>query len=213
MLLNASVTVAYKCPACGTFEFFDGISIFELLHKKKNDMACKCGHSAVNLLSDGINKLYISVPCISCEGTHYFYVSRKALLHNEVNTFICPEKGIKLCFVGNDEAVRSRIDYFEKELDELINTFGYENYFNNTQVMLDSLNHLHDIAEKGELCCECGKGDIEVTLLPDRILLKCRDCSATKELFAASNVNLKDIMARNKITLAKVSPDMDDIRF
>ncbi len=213
MLLNASITVAYKCPACGSFEFFDGISIFELLHSKKTEMRCKCGHSSVDILAEGLNKIYLTVPCFSCESTHFFCITRKALLHNETNIFVCPQKGIKLCFVGSDEDVRTRIDYFEKELDELIDAFGYENYFNNNQVMLDSLNHLHDIAEKGELCCECGRGDIEVTLLPDRIMLKCRDCSATKELFAASNVNLKEIMARNKITLAKVSPDMDGFRF
>ncbi|MDP4093522.1 MAG: hypothetical protein Q8920_09190 [Bacillota bacterium] len=211
MLLNASVTIAYKCSACGAFEFFDNISLFELTYKDDYKYECKCGKSAVLIKKDATRNLIINVPCISCGNSHVFVLSRKALLHNSVNILACPENGMKLCFIGNDEEVRKKIDYFEKELDELINMFGYENYFNNTQVMFDSLNHLHDIAENGELFCECGSKDIEVSLLPDKIHLRCRRCEGSRIISAASNVDLKDILSKREITLANMASNMEII--
>jgi hypothetical protein len=210
MLLNASVTVAYKCPVCGSFEFFDGISLSKIYYKKNNTFECRCGQSALAVSTEGSDGICITVPCISCECSHVFLISRKSLICNKVNTLLCPEKGIKLCFIGNDSDVRQKVDCFERELDEIINTFGYENYFSNTQVMMDSINHIHDIAEQGKLYCECGSEDIEISLLPDRIQLKCRACAAAKVLFAASNSNFKDIMSRNRIMLARVYPDIYD---
>lgn len=201
MLLNANVTIAYKCPACGTFEFFDGLSLFGFSHKKEFMLKCRCGETALTIIEDYTKNYIITVPCISCESDHKFILSRKSLLHDSVNTFVCPEKGFKLCFVGNDEDVRLKVDCIEKELDELINMFGYENYFNNTRVMFDSLNHIHDIAENGNLYCECGSNDIGVSLFPDRIQLKCRKCSGSSVIFAASNVDLKEILSIRKITL------------
>jgi hypothetical protein len=76
-----------------------------------------------------------------------------------------------LCFIGADEEVRKRIDSLEKKFDELIDLFGYDKYFLNTQVMLDALNKIHDIAESGNLYCECGSNEVELLLYEDKINL------------------------------------------
>lgn len=112
-------------------------------------------------------------------------------------------------FIGNDEDVRKKIDSLEREFDELINTLGYDNYFVNTQVMFDSLNIIHDIAEKGNLFCECGNNDIELLLLSDKIYLRCKRCPANKIIYASSNEHLKNNLQTKQILLMDDGQPLD----
>jgi hypothetical protein len=122
-----------------------------------------------------------------------------------VSVLHCPGTGIELCFIGNDEEVRKRIDSLEKKFDELIDLFGYDKYFKNTQVMFDALNRIHDIAESGNLYCECGSNEIEMLLYEDEIHLKCLRCFANIVIDASSNKDLKDILKKHQIVLVKNS--------
>jgi len=144
----------------------------------------------------------VKIPCIACGNEHMFVFSRRDMLNKDINVFCCPETGMQFCFIGKDETVRKRIDSLEKELDEIIDAFGYDSYFVNTQVMFDSLNKIHDIAEQGNLFCECGSDDIEVVLLSDKICLKCRRCEGNTTIYAASNEDLKDVLMRQQILLS-----------
>lgn len=200
MLIDTGVTIAYKCSACGTFEFFD-MSLFKFLYKKEYKHTCKCSKSSIVINGEKSGGYKISIPCIGCGNEHIYFLTRRDLLHKDINIFYCPEKGIQQCFIGKDDVVREKIDSFEEELDELIDTFGYDDYFKNTQVMFDTLNRIHDIAEQGNLFCECGNDDIEVMLLPDRIHLKCRKCSGSRMISAASNEDLKDILTKPQVVL------------
>lgn len=200
MLIDTSVTIAYKCSSCGTFEFFS-VSLFELLHKKELRLSCRCNKSSIFINVDSSKNYKINIPCISCGKGHIFALRRKDILYKNINVFYCPESGLQQCFIGNDAEVRSRIDTLEKEFDELISMFGYENYFKNTQVMFDSLNRIHDIAEQGNLYCECGNADIGLALSSDRILLKCKRCSGSKVIYASSNEDLKNVLIKQQIIL------------
>jgi len=200
MIINTDITIAYKCSSCGTFEFFD-ISLFKLLFKKVCHHQCRCKKSRITVFGGNTKELRITIPCIACGEDHLFIISRKAILDNEVNIFYCPKTGMQQCFVGKDSEVRKKIDTLEKELDELINMFGYDSYFENTQVMFDALNKIHDIAEHGSLYCECGNDDIELVLLSDRILLKCKKCIGNRVVNAASNEDLKHILTKHQIVL------------
>jgi hypothetical protein len=128
-------------------------------------------------------------------------LSKKNILTGEPIVFNCPETGMKICFVGRDEAVRKKVDSLEKEFDEMIDRYGYESYFDNTQVMFDTLNRIHDIALKGDLFCECGSVNIELVLLSDCILLKCARCGGSKRIPAAKNKDLKDILTKSRIAI------------
>jgi hypothetical protein len=95
------------------------------------------------------------------------------------------------------------VDDLEKEFDELMDTYGYESYFRNTRVMIDTLDRIHDNALAGNIICECGDADIDLVLLSDCILLKCGRCGGSKKIPAAKNSDLKDMLAMNQILLAK----------
>lgn len=200
MLIDTSMTIAYKCPSCGTFEFIS-VSLFKILNTKESSLLCRCGNSSISVSYETSDRYRLIFPCISCGSDHIFILSKKEMLCKEINIFSCPETGMQQCFIGNDMRVRQKVDNLEKELDELINMFGYDNYFKNTQVMFDSLNKIHDIAEQGNLCCECGNDDIELTLLSDKIQLTCKKCPASRVIYAASNEDLKEILTKQQIVL------------
>lgn len=203
MIVETGITIAYKCSSCGTYEFFNA-SLFKLIQKKECFLTCRCKGSGIAISEKAYLKFSIKIHCIACGGSHSFDVEAKELINRGINVFYCPKTGIQLCFVGNDNQVRQKIDSLEKELDEMIDTFGYESYFKNTRVMFDSLNHIHDIAERGNLACECGSNDIELVLLSDKIQLKCKKCPGSIIVHAASNEDLKDILGIQQIYLSKL---------
>lgn len=200
MIINTSTTVAYKCPSCGTFQF-TCVSLFELFFNREHGFACRCNGSLLVAAKDTSSSYKFTIPCISCGTDHMYLVSRKELMTHDIMVFNCPETGMQQFFIGNDRDVREKIDNIEREFDELINMFGYDNYFKNTQVMFDSLNILHDIAEKGNLFCECGNKDIELLLLSDKIYLRCKKCPGSKIIYAASNEHLKENLLIKQILL------------
>lgn len=202
MLIDASVTIAYKCSSCGSFEFFS-VSFFKLLHSRNYDLSCRCGKSKLTITKEGTRHYRIRIPCIGCGCGHSYVLNRRELLYKEINEFYCPDTGIKQCFAGTDDRVRKNVDKLEKEFDSIIDMFGYDNYFKNTQVMFDSLNKVHDIAEKGNLYCECGSGKIEIVLFSDKIHLECKRCHGSKTIYAFSNENLKSILKSRKIKLIR----------
>ena len=198
MIIDTSKTIAYKCSSCGSFEFYN-ISLFSLLHKKENNYYCRCRKSCITIKKEGESGFLIKTSCMGCGNEHIYFISKKDMIFKELNVFNCPETGMQQCFLGKDVPVRKKVDNLEEELDELIDMFGYDNYFKNTQVMLDSLNKIHDIAAQGCLFCECGSVNIELVLLSDRILLKCSRCNADKLIKAATNEDLKDLMQRHDV--------------
>lgn len=204
MLINTCLTMGYKCNFCGSFEFFN-ISLFKVLSRRAYTLTCRCNNSKITIFNDNINEFRIRIPCIGCDSNHVFKLSRNDLLMKPVSVLHCPDTGIELCFIGTDEEVRKRIDSLEKKFDELIDLFGYDKYFLNTQVMFDALNKIHDIAEGGNLYCECGSSEIEMLLYEDKIHLKCLRCFASIVIDASSNKDLKDILKKNQIMLTKKS--------
>lgn len=201
MLIDTSVTIAYKCTSCGSFEFFD-VSMFTLLYKKNFTLPCRCKESSISIKKDSEKNFLIVIPCIGCGSRHTYLFTRKSILSGELLVFNCPETDIQICFIGKDEAVRGKVDSLEKEFDELINTYGYESYFLNTQVMFDTLNHIHDIALKNNLYCECGSDEIELVLLSDCVFLRCGKCGGSIKVPAAKNEDLKNLLDENQIVVS-----------
>lgn len=201
MLIDTSVTMAYKCSACGSFEF-KSISVFDLNRSRGFDFKCRCERSSMEILN-GVRTFKVVMPCIACGEQHILTIEKKKIISSNINIFYCPQTGIQFLIIGNDLEVRRRVDKLEMELDDLMGCFGYDNYFKNSQVMLDSLNRIHDIAEEGNLYCECGCDDIELILLSDKIQLMCKKCLKSKILYTASNEDLKDILTSRKILIGE----------
>ncbi len=200
MLIDTDITIAYKCFSCGSFNF-KNVNLFKLLPNKKLVSGCRCKNAKLEVIRTGKNDYRLTVPCIGCGMEHSHSIGREMLINNNILIYACPVTSIKYCFIGKDTAVRDFVDNFEKELDGMIDGLGYDNYFDNTQVMLDTLNRIHDIAEKGQLFCECGCDDIVVSMRRKGISLKCSQCSRGEFIPAASNNDLKKILLQDRIIL------------
>ena len=200
MLIDMDVTIGYKCFSCGTFDFTN-INLFKLFLQGTVATICKCKGATLELKEVFRNEYKLTVPCIGCGLEHSHIISREDFISKDIKIYKCPITGIKQCFMGRDSIVRAYIDSFEKELDVMIDGLGYDSYFVNTQVMLDTLNKIHDIAEQGNLHCECGCDDIIVSMLKKGINLKCPQCSGSKFIPAASNNDLKKTLQRASIVL------------
>lgn len=201
MLIDTSVTIAYKCSSCGSIGFYNA-SLFKLLKDGENNFGCRCKKSELTVTGNESGYL-VKISCIGCGNYHIYSVDRKEIIKKGIVVLSCPETGLQLCFTGRDELVRKKVDDLEKQLDQLIDMFGYESYFKNTQVIFDLLNKIHDIAEQGNLCCECGNNDIELVLLPESIILKCRRCMLEDRIEAATNKDLMEIMQKGSILLTQ----------
>lgn len=200
MLIDTNVTIAYKCTLCGSFAFFNA-SLFTLLHRKNYSLSCRCKKSSISIKQEGENGFLIGIPCIGCDHEHVYMISGRSILLGKPLSISCPETGMQVFFIGTDEAVRKMVDSVEEELDSLIDTYGYESYFQNTRVMFDTLNRIHDIALNKNLYCECNSTDIELVLLPGCILLQCNKCGSRKIIPAAKNRDLKDILMKSHIMI------------
>lgn len=201
MLLNTCKTFVHKCASCGMFNF-SNISIFNIHNCDDYEISCTCGNKSAAIRSKRNLAGIIYISCIDCATEHAYSFNVKALTNRELVECKCPRTKECIGLLGEDNEVRDRIDRLEEELDNLITRYGYESYFKNTQVMLQTLNKIHDIAEEGRLLCECGSSDVELILLSDMIYLKCRKCPGLRKIYAGSNNDLKSILKAENILLS-----------
>lgn len=210
MLIDTSITIAYKCSSCGSIRYYS-VSMFTLLYGRENRFKCRCRKADLSIMGNK-DRYIVKVSCIGCGKDHVYSVGRKEIINKGIIVLSCPETGLQLCFMGRDDLVGNKVDKMEKKLDEFIDMFGYESYFKNTQVMFDLLNKIHDIAEQGNLYCECGNNDIELLLLPESIRLKCRQCMSEDSINAATNKDLREMMQKNSILIATTDSDLNKNR-
>ncbi len=203
MVLNTEVTVSYKCPFCGSFQFFS-FSLFKInTDNWECGFKCKCGYSHIKIGKHGFGGLYLTVPCIGCGGVHSYIIPSKLFKNDYIKEYKCPVTGVRHCFLGVYYKVVQKVDSLEREFDDIMDMSGYESYFKNNSVMLDVLNRIHDIAEKGEMLCECGSNDFELILLPGGIDVRCRKCNANEFIKASSNEDIKGIFEKDSIFIEK----------
>jgi hypothetical protein len=200
MIVDTYLTISYKCNVCGTFDFLP-VSLFGLMRNSRTKILCRCKKSSIEIFQKNQRDFIVHVPCIACGRSHMHSFNRKILFKSGTTTYLCPNTLIQQCFIGNDIDVRVKVDSIERELDDIIDRCGYDSYFDNTQVMFDSLNRIHDLAEQGNLLCECGNNEIGLFLYPGSIYLKCAVCPAAITIPAVSNENLKVLLTKNQIIL------------
>jgi hypothetical protein len=135
----------------------------------------------------------ISYNCAYCGETHYLRLSRKAIWGKEVLPLTCPTVGASVGYIGPKQKVTQACQEREKSIGELALELGYEEEFENPEVMLLILDHLHRLTRQGDLGCACGNHQLSFELLPDRIELYCECCEAVGVIYADSSDNVRQI--------------------
>ncbi|NLY42651.1 MAG: hypothetical protein GX066_01495 [Clostridiaceae bacterium] len=202
MVVRCLNTIAYKCPVCGSVEFND-ISVFDFFNGKEYAIKCSCGRSAVKIITKVNKKCHIIVPCIACGCNHTYVLDLKVLLAKGILVFECANTNMELLFIGKDEEVRQSVDRYEMKMEKILSDIGYEDSFANSAVMLRTIDIIHDIAEKGDLLCQCGSRDIDLQILYDKVQLSCNKCFAYEFINACTNQDLKQTLCRGSIVLCR----------
>ncbi len=202
MLIDTNFIMTMRCPVCGIIKYYD-LSRFAVGRGKPLYINCSCGATAL-IISTKDHTLYrVQVPCLVCEAKHQIEFNGKFLWSGEVIRLSCSDTGLELGYIGPEPAVRQMVYCQEQELDALADDINSESYFNNPDVMYEVLSCLHEIAEQGDLYCQCGNLEIEVELFPDCLELHCKNCDSINIIYAETEDDLNVIRQVDTIELAR----------
>lgn len=204
MLLEGTLYLALYCAYCGKFERLD-ISLFDI--KKGEELVVKstCSENYITLKTYNFKKFYFSVPCFSCGTRHVYKYRLSSLLNNRAKVFKCKLSKLNILCIGEKEYIDNIVKKSSEDLQELMRDSGFEDYIVNPHIMMEILNKIDYIAQKGNLSCDCGCKEIDINLFADRIELICMGCGSVSIIYAENNEDLKAIASKNRIVLRERS--------
>lgn len=190
MILTTNTSVAIQCPKCGELEF-NALSLFAFAGKGRENFYCQCGEPLLSVASRDHRHFNLSFHCAFCGEVHYLRLKRSVIWGKGVLPLVCPEVEASTGFIGPKQKVNQACHEREKSISELAAELGYEEEFENPEVMLKLLDHLHYLAKNGALSCGCGNRHLSFELLPDRVELYCEDCEAVGVIYGDSAENIR----------------------
>lgn len=202
MMLGKEQTIVFRCATCGRF-CFNNLSLFNFSGKKEEYLSCKCGKTSIKVIFKDKRKISIMLPCFLCNAIHTYTFSADHFFFDSLKTFQCPKKHMEIGFVGKDESVRDALDHHEDLLKSILEEMGIPELCKNIEVVIESINYIHDLAELGKIHCECGNNNVEMDVLTNVLKLRCTFCGNEISLFTRNNEDLKCIQAQTMIYLQK----------
>jgi hypothetical protein len=202
MVINTGTVLALSCPYCGKLNFH-AISFFAFSGKKSLCFDCNCGQGTITITRMKSNRFVLKTGCIMCETNHIYYFNYKMLFAHQVMSLICLETGLEIGFIGSRDQVVARASQLQISLNDFVDDKGYEDYFDNPEIMLQALEYLNRITKKGSIKCKCGNNSIDLDILPDRLELVCNDCGNKGIIFAENKEDLLALKGMGKIELSE----------
>jgi predicted RNA-binding Zn-ribbon protein involved in translation (DUF1610 family) len=199
-LILTNTSVAIQCPKCGELDFH-ALSLFAFSGKRREDLYCRCGEILMSVTSRDRRNFNLSFSCVFCGKVHYLRLKRDTVWGKNALPLICPEVQASTGFVGPKQKVAQACQEREKSITQLASELGYEDEFENPEVMLKLLDHLHRLAKDGALGCSCGNHNLTFELLPDRIELYCEICEAVGVIYGQTTENIRVFEGMTSVNL------------
>ncbi len=209
MILDKKMTVvAYRCPSCGqTLKSMIGAFTLsgDLLRLK-----CPCGGSEMLIERKPEKKIRMTIPCFLCPRPHVYTVSENIFYGRDVFAYPCSYTGVDIGFSGALENVEKAIDESDEALGEMlgdadfedISSSGGSDVFDDPQILDIVLYVVGDLAEEGKIHCGCdGKGDYEVGVDGDYVVVKCKKCGRSVKVSAGSTLAANAFLHTDELTL------------
>lgn len=200
MILKTNTTIAIQCSQCGELEFH-ALSLFAFSGQERKNLLCGCGAELMSITSRNRQQFNARYVCTYCGETHYLKLNRQAIWGKEALPLTCPDVGASVGYIGPKKKVTQACHEREKSIGELAVELGYEEEFENPEVMLRILDYLHRLAKQSDLGCACGNQQLTFELLQDRIELYCECCEAVGVIYADSADNVHQIEGMNSLYL------------
>lgn len=202
MYIPTSSAVAIRCPFCGQLEFH-ALSLFAFAGANFTKIHCSCGKPLISIGTKNRRLFRLHVECVMCETKHLYYFTRQQLWSSEVLEIDCEETGLEIAYIGPINKVRQQVQRQERSLAEMAEEMGFNEYFDNPEVMYGILDHLYQLAESGDLSCRCGNQNIEIEIFPDYLELRCDYCRSSAKIMAQDEKDLNKIKNTREITLVE----------
>ncbi len=178
MVINTVSTLALYCSRCGKIHMHN-ISRFNFKSNEQRKLLCSCGQIQATITSIGERQCLLDIPCVLCQTNHVVCLDSKRLWYANIDKIYCVQEHFELGFVGARHIIAETVNKYKVEFEKLaldMDIDECDDYVQNPQVMLETLNKIHDMAERDCLHCRCGSFAIGAEVLPDGIELECAQC-------------------------------------
>lgn len=200
--MKTEFSIAYRCPLCGKMEIYNA-SIFAFSGNKKVEIYCPCGEKGLVMTTKDYKQYKIDIKCPICNNQHVYKIDLRELLKGEPIIYDCLKYSLELIFFGENKKVVKAVDEYQRALEEIIDEIEDYEYFVNSEIMMEYINILHDLAENNEIHCACGSTDVELRLLSDKIEIQCKSCENILSLPANSHNDLEEFKKVDHIFIEK----------
>ncbi|EGO64574.1 hypothetical protein [Acetonema longum] len=194
MIIRTVSTLALYCSHCGRISMYD-VSPFTSKDTARQALSCSCGQRHGYLMSTRHGQFILDLYCVLCEKHHKICITKKYTASQPRKVY-CEEKNLELGIIGDRAQIETVIEAHARE----VNT-ATDDLMEDPQVMIDMLNKVHDIAEKGGVICRCGSSQIEADVISNHIVLHCQKCGSSLLLQAKSDRDVLQLESLNRIEL------------
>lgn len=200
MIIDSNVKIAVTCEKCGRINV-EQLNLFKLNKKKEKRLSCSCGSLNCIIYSSDTRNINLAISCVDCGEDHiYKYRAKKLLSGDEIT---CPEIGTVISTIGDRKDISRYIKNAEKDTLEVLYDEKFELFFNNHNIVKESLHKLQNLKEASKISCDCGNEDIATEIYSDRIELRCTRCQSIKVIYAETLEDLKNFNKKTSINMRK----------
>jgi hypothetical protein len=200
MLLNGEFFVAVRCGICSKIEIYE-LSLFQLAKNKSRKIGCLCGNTEFTIKVDKNRKLYLTISCVACGSKHVFKYTIKEILSGRGYIEQCNLTKYDILWIGKKDWIEKAVEKANQEVEKMIKELGFDDYFHSPEIMIASLDVVHQIAEQQNLYCDCGSRDIDMSLYADRIELRCMKCNSINVIYAETREDLNNLINIHQIVM------------
>lgn len=204
MVIDTTTTLALYCSHCGKIHLHT-VCRFSLHADKQAELCCSCGHMQARVAPARKGQFFLTLYCQLCHKQHVLCVSYRQSGVSEPRKLYCAKNNLELGFAGDRELIERTLEQHRYAVNHALpDQSGNDGADNeNSQVLLEVLNKVHDIAENGGVHCSCGSSAIRARVLASCIELRCQACGASVTLDARNEMDLARLADIKTIHLSR----------
>ena len=188
MVICTVATLALYCSHCGKIHTHD-VSRFSLKACNRAELQCNCGHILAKIYYSRGTYFLLTLYCELCRKDHVLFIDYRQSGSAKLRKLYCRENNLELGFSGSRQLIEQTLERHRSEVNRALPDLTSSDN-ENSQVLLDILNRVHDIAENGGVVCHCKRSSIRAEVLPACIELRCQNCGAFEVVSARNEADL-----------------------
>lgn len=199
MLINTNIAIAVRCDMCGRLKIHN-ISLFNFIKNRKIELTCECHHINATINTQDHKTYWTEISCFACQDTHVFTYNLKQFFQSNIISR-CIETRMEIGYIGKHKDIQQLLCEHERNSYKAIDELGFYDYFDNSDIVMQSISKIRELELSDNVFCDCGFGDIEISLFPDRIELNCLNCNSVQMIYTENEEDLKNLLDKDSIIL------------